>query len=144
MSQRVENLQRKQKQAHDNTVPQRSFSLGDQLFAENFSGTPPRWLPDTIVRVMGPLSYQVQLKTGSTVCRHVDSVHRRYALQSKGQLQEVDPLALPDTPALLPASPEASPSPQSGPSAPHPREQQLSTAIHQSTRQRLPPDHLRW
>ena len=41
ISQRVGNLQDKQKQTHDKASPQRSFSVGDLVFAENFTGTPP-------------------------------------------------------------------------------------------------------
>ena len=55
ISQRVGNLQDKQKQTHDKASPQRSFSVGDLVFAENFTGTPPRWLPGTVVMVTGPL-----------------------------------------------------------------------------------------
>ena len=57
ISQKVGNLQDKQKQTHDKASPQRSFSVGDLVFAENFTGTPPRWLPGTVVMVTGPLSY---------------------------------------------------------------------------------------
>ena len=36
------------------------------------------WIP-TIIRTTGPLSFVIQLETG-TVCRHVDHLHHRTAL----------------------------------------------------------------
>ena len=42
-SQRVESQQRKQKQAHDSAAPLRSFCVGDTVYAENFTGSSPKW-----------------------------------------------------------------------------------------------------
>lgn len=43
ISQRVENQQLQQKQNHDTSAPLRSFSVGDLVYAENFTGTSPKW-----------------------------------------------------------------------------------------------------
>ena len=119
ISQRVGNLQDKQKLTHDKASSQRSFSVGDLVFAENFAGTAPRWLPGAVVMVTGPLSYKSLI--GPTVRRHVDSIRKRYLQQmppqgedaprppepqvDQDQSQEVDPLSLPDVPTLPPNHP---------------------------------------
>lgn len=41
---------------------QRSFSMGDTVFAQNFAGSSPKWLPGSYFGY-GPPSYQVQLIT---------------------------------------------------------------------------------
>ena len=43
------------------------------MFVKNFSGVPPRWLPGKVLRVTGPLSYEVEPLDGRIVCRHVES-----------------------------------------------------------------------
>ena len=129
ISQRVEHQQRRQKQAHDCATPQRSFNVGDLVFAENFTGTPPKWLPGTVVTVTGPLSYQVQLESGSTVRRHVDSVRKRHAVEVEVQSQDVDPLSLPEVTV-------DNPPPTNIPNPPPP--------VRHSRRHRPPPDRLGW
>ena len=113
-SQRVESQQRKQKQAHDSAAPLRSFRVGDTVFAENFTGSSPKWLPGTVVMVTGPLSYHVELESGHTVRRHVDSLRVRHAKVQQNKSDNVDPLYLPDTssspvlqsvPPVLPSHP---------------------------------------
>ena len=47
IGQRVETNQSKQKKARDGLAPQRTFKVGDLVFAENFSGSSPRWLLGT-------------------------------------------------------------------------------------------------
>ena len=96
-SQRVESQQQKQKQAHDSTVPLRSFHVGDTVYAENFTGSPPKWLQGTVVKVTGPLSYHVELESGHTVRRHVDSLRVRHEMVQQNNSDNIDPLYLPDT-----------------------------------------------
>ena len=111
VSRRVEHQQMKQKLAHDTSAPQRSFDVGDLVFAENFTGTPPKWLPGTVVAVTGPLSYHVDLDSGPTVRRHVDSVRKRHApsAQSEAASQDTDLLALPNAPVTPTAAPPVTP-----------------------------------
>ena len=49
------------------------------MYARNFKGVPPFWLPGSISKITGPLSYEIQLQSGGTVNRHVDGVRRRDA-----------------------------------------------------------------
>ena len=93
-SQRVDSQQQKQKQAHDSTVPLRSFHVGDTVYAENFTRSSPKWLRATVVKVTGPLSYHVKLDSEHIVRRHVDSLRVRHENKS----DNIDPLYLPDTP----------------------------------------------
>jgi hypothetical protein len=44
---------------------------------ENFPSKNPRWIPGSIVKVTGPLSYKVELANGAHVRCHVDNVRKR-------------------------------------------------------------------
>ena len=50
----------------------RKFKINDLVYVRNFSGT-QKWIPGRVIKVMGPLSYQV---TGNICRRHID--HMRY------------------------------------------------------------------
>ena len=77
VQERVEDRQAKQKAYHDGEKPLREFALNDRVYVENFPTKKPRWIAGTIVKITGPLSYEVELINGSRVRRHVDSVRRR-------------------------------------------------------------------
>ena len=49
----------------------RSFSVGDKLFAKNFSGS-TNWIPVTVTKVSGPVSYHVETAQGIVLRRHID------------------------------------------------------------------------
>ena len=53
----------------------RSFKEGDLVFVREFpSGS--TWLPDTLVRMRGPLSCEVKLEDGCIKCHHVDHLQQ--------------------------------------------------------------------
>lgn len=113
-SKRIESHQQKQKEAHDTTTPLRSFCVGDLVYAQNFTGSSPKWLPGTIVMVTGPLSYRVELESGHIVRRHVDSIRVRHARIQQNKSDIVDPLYFPETltsPATQPDPPRIPPCP---------------------------------
>ena len=74
---RVEDEQAKQKVHHAGEKPLREFALNDSVYVENFPTKKPRWIAGTIVKVTGPLSYEVELVNRLRVRRHVDNVRRR-------------------------------------------------------------------
>ena len=51
--------------------------MGNFVYTKDFSSSPLIWIPGTIVKVTGPLSYHVKLSDGSVVRRHVDTVRTR-------------------------------------------------------------------
>ena len=65
------------------------------MFAKNFTGTLPRWLPGTVIQVTGPVSYVIKLTNGQTVRRHVDAVRSREGDADSTPLPEPSPLAVP-------------------------------------------------
>ena len=68
VSQRVKAQQQRQKHSHDSTKPKHTFSIGDLVYAENFSvPSTVKWLPRKVVQVTGPLSYSIELLSGGTV-----------------------------------------------------------------------------
>ena len=40
----------------------RQFALKDPVYAENFTNNKPKWLPRTVVKTTGPLSYVIELR----------------------------------------------------------------------------------
>ena len=97
-SQRVESQQQKQNLAHDSTALLRSFHVGDTVYAENFTGSSPKWLQGTVAKVIVPLSYHVELESGHTVRRHVDSLRVRHLMVHQNKSDNIDLLYLTDTP----------------------------------------------
>ena len=109
---KVQAQQLKQKLAHDKSKPLRSFEDGDLVFAENFTSSPPRWLPGKIVKVTGPLSYQVHLESGNVVRRHVDNLRERF-IDPGSTPTLVDPLTFPELPPPpIPPPPPPPPPPR--------------------------------
>ena len=74
----VENSQLKQKLAHDNKQPFRVFTEGEPVYVQDFTASKQKWIPGTIQRATGPVSYIVMLSDGSTVKRLVDNIKKRY------------------------------------------------------------------
>ena len=64
--------QEKQKDTHDNSKALRTFK-DDMVYAENFKSS-PRWIPATVIKSNGPLSYLVKTSDGREMRRHVDSL----------------------------------------------------------------------
>ena len=68
----------------------RKFSIGDKVYAKNFYGD--KWLAAEVIKVSGPLSYQVKSEEGVTLTRHVDHIRKRYPTETTTQ----DDWAMPD------------------------------------------------
>ena len=49
----------------------RHFQVGDAVYARKFPSN-DAWIPGTIIKARGPLSYMIESETGQIVCRHVD------------------------------------------------------------------------
>ncbi len=107
--------------------------MNDTVFANNFLGHPPNWMPGWVVRVTGPLSYEIKLQQGGTIRRHVDALrHCDTAVTPNLEDDETD--SLPDDILLPPPPAFARPDP---PTNPNP-----SIPLHRSTRATHPPDRL--
>ena len=85
---RVENQQSQQK-IHDRTAQRRNLTQGQAVYARNFREG-ERWLPDHIVEVTGPVSYNIQLDDGRHWKRHQDHIR--------------SPLVVPDDSSDIPSS----------------------------------------
>ena len=130
VSSKVESQQCRQKKAHDsNALPARSFSVNDPIFARNFTGGSPNWLPGRVTKVTGPLSYEVELLSGGTVRRHVDAVRRREPAVSTTEPEQGSHDPFPDE---FPSSPNPVPDPPAMPPIPQP--------LRRSTRVSHPPN----
>ena len=82
--------QAEQATSHNNSKPLRSFKVGDPVYNKDFSSTSILWIPGTVVKVTGPLSYHIKLTDNRVACRHVDAVRVHH--------ESSDPLPLNDSP----------------------------------------------
>ena len=80
---RVEHKQQMQKSAHDRHAKSRYFVEGDEVYARNFRSH-PQWVAGKIVKITGPLSFEIELSDGRVIRRHQD--HIRKHLASTGTL----------------------------------------------------------
>ena len=80
VSARVQRKQEQQKVTHDQHARARSFAEGETVFVKDF----PTWLPGTILKAQGPLSYHATLKDGQVVRLKVVQV--KAFIQLTGQL----------------------------------------------------------
>ncbi len=88
--------QAQQKLHHDNHCCRREFAVGQRVLARNqCSG--PTWIPGTIVKQQGPLSYQVQAAENRVWRRHVDHL-----------LESVDSPHISSSPSPAPVTVDAS------------------------------------
>ena len=135
LSDTVQSQQSKQAQQHDSTKPLRTFKIGDRVYVKDFSTTPITWIPGKVVKVTGPLSYQVELLSGRVVRRHVDAVRSRQVYYTRPQTQSCtesteDDYLLPDLPPTSATARVNLPTP--------PRQ------LRRSTRHCAPPERLGW
>ncbi len=65
--------QTQQKSRHDQHSRPQSFPVGDNVYARNYNGN-GKWIPGTIVEVMGPVSVKAELENGITIRRHHDQI----------------------------------------------------------------------
>ncbi len=77
---KVEASQLEQKRAHDGCHSLRIFSVGDKVLIKDFTQSTVKWLPGTICKISGPLSYIVD---GRMARRHVDHIRRRHFESTK-------------------------------------------------------------
>ena len=73
---------------HDGKKSVRQFALKDPVYTENFTNKKPKWLPGTVAKITGPLSYVIELRNGMTVRRHVDSIRKRVQTRNKTLIQK--------------------------------------------------------
>ena len=72
--------QERQKENHDMHTRQRSFQVGEEVYALNHRGM-PKWIPGKVTAVLGPLTPIVMLDDGTETRYHVhvDHVKERIA-----------------------------------------------------------------
>lgn len=70
----VQTKQDKQKQTHDKSSHSRSFTVDDEVYIRDFPEN-RKWIPGTIEKVCGPLTYLIKLSDGCSVRRHIDHIH---------------------------------------------------------------------
>ena len=90
--------QAQQKLDHDNSRVIRTFTIGQKVMAKNFRDG-PKWVPGVISKILGPLSYLVQMEDGLMWRRHVD--HIRDNSTSSSHIPDVDYDPIPNIPETV-------------------------------------------
>lgn len=75
MSHQIAEKQDKQKQSSSSAT--RKFLVNDRLYAKDFHRK-NKWIPVTVTKVTGPLSYQLLTEDGIVIRRHVAHLRYRY------------------------------------------------------------------
>lgn len=97
-AERVETQQLKQKSKHDAHAHERLLQEGDSVLVRNYLQG-EKWLPGTIVRQTGPVSYSVRLSDGRERRCHQDQVRKRWAEIEIPEGVDVDTPTPPPDPA---------------------------------------------
>ena len=73
---RVSNKQQRQKDYHDLHANKRLFTIGDTVFVHDFPNG-KKWLPGTVTKSKGPLSFLIELDDGRVIRCHIDHIRVR-------------------------------------------------------------------
>ena len=138
---KVERSQEKQKELHDRKKGVREFALQDPVYVENFTSRKPKWIPGTIVKITGPLSYVIELLNGTTVRRHVDSIRKRECSNAEQDSDaEMPGSELVRVPVELPTAPEQPETRTQEPENLPENSPEVDPPLRRSTRSRNPPE----
>ena len=111
LSDKAETAQSKQKFYHDLHTKNKTFDVGDRVYAKNLCAGDQRF-EGVVVDITGPLSYRVKLSDGRVLRRHQDHLRTRWNDERQG---EPFPLSTQTPLHSIPPVPTSSPMP-----APHP------------------------
>ena len=59
------------------TNPLQQFQIDDAVYVQDLPSR-STWLPGTVVKIRGPLTYDIELEDGRIVTRHVDNLCRKH------------------------------------------------------------------
>ena len=76
LKERVTQKQEKQIKNHSRNPRKTNLDKNSPVMARNY-GRGNKWLPGTVERKTGPLSFKVRLKSGNLIKRHQDQLHNR-------------------------------------------------------------------
>ena len=113
LSKHVRSQQEQQKRNRDRHTKPRVFSVGDSVYVCDLPSKED-WLPGTITRATGPLSFEIKLSDGRTVRRHCDHLRPRAGdvpvQPSSGDWADLpDPSPVPDPVPSQPLPPPSHP-----------------------------------
>ena len=103
---RVQAQQEMQKLQHDQHVKERELAVGQTVFAKNFRAGPD-WVTGVIKKVLGPLTYLVEVEQGQCWKRHID--HLRLYQGSRNDAESTDILIYPSREITDMPNPEPAP-----------------------------------
>ena len=69
--------QRQLQMENTRSTPCRSFDVGDLVLRRSYVSNVGKWIPPTVLKKTGPLSYQVKLEDGRVWRKHIDQLLSR-------------------------------------------------------------------
>ena len=76
IGQKVAAKQQQQKNFHDTHCRERTFSVGERVFIKN-NAKGQKWIPGSITKQTGPVSFKVKLHNGKIIRCHQDQLRKR-------------------------------------------------------------------
>lgn len=105
----VEARQAAQKKHHDHHSKLRTLSVGSPVMVRDFRHS-NKWIPDTVARKLGPVTFQINIGDGKILKRHIDHLTRRLEPQLTAPDADIDPAIIQDN-FQYPDLPEEPPAP---------------------------------
>ena len=102
---KVLDKQASQKSQHDKHSKTRCFTPGQAVMIRDFRPNSNKWMPGTVLSVLGPVTYHVEVEKGKVLKRHVDHMRERMVINEGRAPTQPDPSAIQDNfdyPALSP------------------------------------------
>jgi transposase InsO family protein len=95
LQRKVEKRQDKQKKHFDKGAKPKEFKIQETVWVRDYQGN-TKWVPGTIEKKTGPLSYIVNLENGLTWRRHADQLRHREVNKPESETPEL--VSIPDQP----------------------------------------------
>ena len=89
LTKRVQDKQCGQAKHHNKSAHDRTFQIGDMVFARNYARG-PQWFPGRVQAKLGPVCYNVVLSDGRVWKRHIDQIRKKYTDDSDTPLPTSD------------------------------------------------------
>ena len=80
VEEKARQAQDRQRKGHDAHARPRTFVVGETVYTRNYAQG-PKWLPETVVEIEGPVLLHVKLHDGRILRRYVDQVRLRLGVE---------------------------------------------------------------
>ena len=106
MGQKVLHKQERQKKNVNTERTCHHFVVGDKVYARSYRERKGKWMPATVIKITGPLSYIVKTTDNLEWQRHKNQLRIRHTPDDRCQLRDKDDFDNFPLPMDLPQNPE--------------------------------------